>query len=185
MAPLLSLLADGEATAEDMASLRPHLRGSGACRATLREFRAAPKRVAALVPPMLLLGAGDSPSTLSRSLEPVLFWWHERAASLSLKVQQALEVATWPKTAAVAASTAALAGGGLATMSLKGSESGTRRAGEARQVTRDDSSQAAGSLRARGKGDGAREGEAGEAAARPRSGAGGQQTRQHPSPARE
>src|SRR4051794_17412400 len=50
LAPLLSALADGEASAEDMAALRPHLRGCLACRSTLREYRAAPARVAALAP---------------------------------------------------------------------------------------------------------------------------------------
>src|SRR5205823_1394422 len=43
MAPLLSRLVDGEASAEDMAAMRPHLRSCLACRATLREFRAAPR----------------------------------------------------------------------------------------------------------------------------------------------
>jgi RNA polymerase sigma factor (sigma-70 family) len=56
MQPLLSRLADGEATAEDMAAMRPHLRGCLACRATLREFRAAPVRVAAFAP--LLVAPG-------------------------------------------------------------------------------------------------------------------------------
>ena len=42
LAPHLSALADGEATAEDMKALRPHLRTCLACRAQLREFRAAP-----------------------------------------------------------------------------------------------------------------------------------------------
>jgi hypothetical protein len=56
MQPLLSRLADGEATAEDMAAMRPHLRSCLACRATLREFRAAPARVAAFAP--LLVAPG-------------------------------------------------------------------------------------------------------------------------------
>ena len=42
LAPLLSKLADGEAGAEDLAALRPHLRGCLTCRATLREYRGAP-----------------------------------------------------------------------------------------------------------------------------------------------
>jgi anti-sigma factor RsiW len=37
LAPLLSKLADGEAVAEDLAALRPHLRTCLACRARLRE----------------------------------------------------------------------------------------------------------------------------------------------------
>src|SRR5207302_5159374 len=50
MAPLLSALADGEAGADDLARLRPHLRGCLACRTRLREYRDAPSRVAALAP---------------------------------------------------------------------------------------------------------------------------------------
>jgi RNA polymerase sigma factor (sigma-70 family) len=56
LAPLLSRLVDGEATAEDMALLRPHLRGCLACRATLRDFREAPARVAAFAPLLAVPG---------------------------------------------------------------------------------------------------------------------------------
>src|SRR3954467_7426893 len=52
--PLVSALADGEASPEDLQTLRPHLKTCLACRARLREFRAAPKRVAALLPPVAL-----------------------------------------------------------------------------------------------------------------------------------
>ena len=48
--PLLSALADGEASAEDLALLRPHMRTCLSCRAALREFRATPGRVASVVP---------------------------------------------------------------------------------------------------------------------------------------
>jgi RNA polymerase sigma factor (sigma-70 family) len=50
MSPLLSRLVDGEATADDMRELRPHLRSCLACRATLRDYREAPARVAAFAP---------------------------------------------------------------------------------------------------------------------------------------
>ncbi len=56
LAPLLSRLVDGEASAEDMALLRPHLRGCLACRATLRNFREVPARAAAFAP--LLVAPG-------------------------------------------------------------------------------------------------------------------------------
>jgi anti-sigma factor RsiW len=52
--PLLSALADGEASAERLARLRPQMKTCLACRATLREFCAAPQRVAALAPPAAL-----------------------------------------------------------------------------------------------------------------------------------
>ena len=55
---LLSALADGEASAEQLATLRPHMRTCLSCRARLREFRAAPERVAALVPPAALVASG-------------------------------------------------------------------------------------------------------------------------------
>src|SRR4051812_20633523 len=58
LAPLLSALADGEATARDMAALRPHLRSCLSCRAALRDAREVPARVAALAPLGLLAGAG-------------------------------------------------------------------------------------------------------------------------------
>ena len=60
MAPLLSALADGEADAAALAALRPHLRTCLACRARLREFRAAPARVAALVPAAAVVGGGHA-----------------------------------------------------------------------------------------------------------------------------
>ena len=106
LAPLLSKLADGEATAEDMSALRPHLRTCLACRATLREYRRAPSRVAALVP----LVAG--PHLLGRMLY--------RLQSLLLRahdsVQHAADIAGAQKAVAVAAATAALASGGAATV---------------------------------------------------------------------
>ncbi|MDQ3644411.1 MAG: sigma-70 family RNA polymerase sigma factor, partial [Actinomycetota bacterium] len=58
LAPRLSALADGEGTASDLAAVRPHLKTCLACRARLREFRAVPSRVAALVPAGAIAGAG-------------------------------------------------------------------------------------------------------------------------------
>jgi hypothetical protein len=59
---LLSALADGEATPEQLATLRPHMRTCLSCGARLREFRSTPEGVAALLPPTLLVAAdGGSP----------------------------------------------------------------------------------------------------------------------------
>jgi RNA polymerase sigma factor (sigma-70 family) len=106
LAPLLSRLADGEAGAEDMAALRPHLRGCLTCRATLREYRGAPSRIAALVP--LLAG----PHLVGRALQ--------RLHALIVRGHDALvhaaDVASAQKLAAAAAATAAIAGGGVATV---------------------------------------------------------------------
>jgi RNA polymerase sigma factor (sigma-70 family) len=107
LAPLLSALADGEATAEDMAALRPHLRSCLSCRASLREHRQAPARVAALVPAGVF-GSGDA----ARSL---LGWLQERLVSIGVRAQNAFEMASAHKAAAVAAS-AAVAGSGVATV---------------------------------------------------------------------
>jgi hypothetical protein len=80
---------DGEATAADMAAMRPHLRSCLACRATLREFRAAPARVAAFAPLLV------TPSLLRR-------------------VGRLFEHLGLQKTAAVVAVAASVAGGGVA-----------------------------------------------------------------------
>jgi RNA polymerase sigma factor (sigma-70 family) len=54
MRPLLSAFCDGEASAEDTAEMREHLRACGQCRATLRAYRAAPAAAAALAPSLPL-----------------------------------------------------------------------------------------------------------------------------------
>ena len=105
LASQLSALADGEATAEDMKALRPHLKTCLACRAQLREFRAAPARVAALMPPAVVVAAGAS--GVGGSL---------RGGFESL-IGQGAELVGGSKVAAVAASAAIVAGGGAATVS--------------------------------------------------------------------
>ncbi|HXE44224.1 MAG TPA: sigma-70 family RNA polymerase sigma factor [Conexibacter sp.] len=113
--PLLSALADGEATAVALAELRPHLRSCPGCRATLRDFHAMPSRVAALVPPALVgLAATTSHHSLTDHATLALHALAERASMLVVRAQGMLEGAPAAKLAAVAASTAALAGGGVA-----------------------------------------------------------------------
>ncbi len=51
----LSAFCDGEASARDAGLLREHLRACAHCRATLREFRAAPPAAAALAPGLAAL----------------------------------------------------------------------------------------------------------------------------------
>jgi RNA polymerase sigma factor (sigma-70 family) len=149
--PLLSLLADGEATAAQLTELRPHLRACAGCRATLRAFHDAPRQVAALVPPALALATAahqaaplarhtqtllhallerttDAAARAQSACDPVLGRtaagaaraqdvYHSaigRAAVGVARVQSALDAVSGAKLAAVAASGAALAGGGLA-----------------------------------------------------------------------
>jgi RNA polymerase sigma factor (sigma-70 family) len=112
LAGALSALADGEATAEDLTRLRPHLKSCLACRTRLREFRAVPARVAALVPPAAL-AAGD-PGGLRGLVESLAGVAQHKAAAVSERTHAAVELASAQKLAAVAASAAALAGGGTA-----------------------------------------------------------------------
>jgi RNA polymerase sigma factor (sigma-70 family) len=111
--PLLSALADGEASAEQLAVLRPHMRTCLSCRARLREFRAAPDRVASVLPPTALVAA-DGGSPLRSLLESIVGAAQHKTAAMGDRLQAAAELATGQKVAAVAASAAALAGGGTA-----------------------------------------------------------------------
>jgi hypothetical protein len=116
--PLLSALVDGEATSEQLADLRPHLRNCGTCRATLRALHTTGTSLGALFPPTTVtLGATDlehAGSLLTRLYETVSMTIHERAASTVLRLHTAVETATAHKAAAIAASAVAVAGGGLA-----------------------------------------------------------------------
>jgi Putative zinc-finger len=107
--PLLSALADGEASPEQLAALRPHMRTCLSCRARLREFRATPE----LVPPAALVVA-DGGGPLRSLVESVVGAAQQQSAVLGDRFQAAAELATGQKLAAVAASAAALAGGGTA-----------------------------------------------------------------------
>ena len=115
-APTLSALADGEACAEDIAPVRRHMRTCLACRARLKEFRAAPARVAALVPPAALVAAagdgGGARGLLESTIQSLLVSSQHKAAVLGERMHSAVELATGQKLAAVAMSAAALAGGG-------------------------------------------------------------------------
>jgi RNA polymerase sigma factor (sigma-70 family) len=114
LAPALSALADGEASAEQLALLRPHMRSCLSCRAKLKAFREAPAKVASLVPPAALLGADPSAGPLRSLAESVLGAAQQKTAAWGERAHAAAELATGQKVAAVAASAAALAGGGTA-----------------------------------------------------------------------
>ena len=114
----LSVIADGEASPEDLVAVRPHLRNCPACRAALRDFRAAPSALAAVVPVgVLTLGAGSgprAPGALVRLYETVLGGASDRLLLSAQKLQAGLEVAASGKVAAVAMSVTALGGGAVA-----------------------------------------------------------------------
>jgi RNA polymerase sigma factor (sigma-70 family) len=133
LAPLLSALADGEASAEQLSVLRPHMRTCLACRAALKEFRAVPAKVAGLLPSAELAG-GDGRvrgfiesavanvhdrvqaafGTAQQKADTALGAVQHKTAALSERAHAAAELAVGQKLAAVAASAAALAGGGTA-----------------------------------------------------------------------
>jgi RNA polymerase sigma factor (sigma-70 family) len=132
LAPLLSALADGEASADELAVLRPHMKTCLACRAALKEFRTAPSKVAELVPPGVLGGEPRFRGAVGSALEGAQDKLHAAIGSLQQKAESALgaaqhksaafserahaaaELATGQKLAAMAASAAAIAGGGTA-----------------------------------------------------------------------
>jgi RNA polymerase sigma factor (sigma-70 family) len=140
LAPLLSGLADGEASARDMATLRPHLRTCLSCRAALRDAREVPARVAALAPIGLLAGARPPGSGFGAAIRSAGGWLNERLTALALRGQDVFETASSHKLAAAAASAAALGGGGIATVEVsaphgdEGDGHGARHALVARQA---------------------------------------------------
>jgi RNA polymerase sigma factor (sigma-70 family) len=110
--PLLSALADGEASAEDLARLRPHMQTCLSCRAALREFRTMPERVASVIPAGALAASDGGP--LRGFFEGIAGVAQHKTAAMGERLHAAAELATGQKLAAVAASAAALAGGGTA-----------------------------------------------------------------------
>ncbi|MEJ7825312.1 MAG: zf-HC2 domain-containing protein, partial [Solirubrobacteraceae bacterium] len=118
--PLLSAIVDGEATSEQLRDLRPHLRNCPGCRATLKSLRDSSLPIQALLPVPLV--AGDAATTdhlphlLMRLYESVAGGLHERAVHSFAKTQALVEASVAGKVAAVAASAAAVAGGGYASV---------------------------------------------------------------------
>lgn len=116
--PLLSAMADGEATSQQMLTLRPHLRSCLTCRAALRQYRSVPSRISTLAAPLAIASSEpDVPGALTRGYESVTMWFQDRGLLLGMKAQQAVEMASAGKLAAIAASTVAIGGGGIAAVS--------------------------------------------------------------------
>lgn len=113
-------MVDGEARPEQVLELRPHLRNCPGCRATLRALQDSSKPLAAVLPVALLVvdsGAGEYLSNLMMRLyEGIAGGLHERAINSFTKTQALVEASAAGKVAAVAASAAAVAGGGYASV---------------------------------------------------------------------
>jgi RNA polymerase sigma factor (sigma-70 family) len=112
--PLLSAVCDGHAAAPDERLVRAHLAGCPGCRAALREYRAAPTRLAELLPPAMVLPLLERTGMWTRIHDWFAVTAGERATAVGLKLQQSAEIVSAQKAAAVVASTAAIAGGGVA-----------------------------------------------------------------------
>src|SRR3954449_7672088 len=84
-APVLSAMVDGEASAEQLLQLRPHLRNCAGCRAALRELRGSNAPLAALFPVggVALMGDGDGPGGLDAAGEVLSRLWQSLWGDLS------------------------------------------------------------------------------------------------------
>lgn len=117
-APLLSALLDGEAKARDAQALRGHLRSCPGCRATLRALHEGGADVRVLFPVPLVIGEqvaerqDETAALVLRVYEAIVGGVHERATASVMRVQAFVEGASAAKVGAVAASAAAVAGGG-------------------------------------------------------------------------
>ncbi len=123
MRPLIwkVLASDTEAALE----LRPHLRHCVGCRMILRAYETAPRDVAALLPPALVLTGSSGASVVERA-EAWIQALADRVAVHLMGADRWTEVATAKKAVAVVAVTATTAGGGVAV------EQGIERARESR-----------------------------------------------------
>ncbi|MGI8945378.1 MAG: RNA polymerase sigma factor [Thermoleophilaceae bacterium] len=88
----LSALADGEATAADLTSLRPHLKTCLICRSRLREYRTVPARVAAVAAPAAIATSGSG-GPLRGMLESLLGAAQDKAAAFGERAHAAAELA--------------------------------------------------------------------------------------------
>ncbi len=119
--PVLCAMVDGEATPEQIAELRPHLRNCPGCRGRLKAMQGSCEPLAAVLPiPFAVIAtspSGESAANIMlRTYEALAGGLHERAVNGVTKAQAAIEAASAGKVAAVAASAAAVAGGGYASV---------------------------------------------------------------------
>jgi RNA polymerase sigma factor (sigma-70 family) len=118
LAPTLSAFVDGEADAAQTVELRAHLRQCLACRAAVRGLHDASRPLAVVFPAAGLVvgsvGAEHGSSFFFRVYETVAMHLHERTANSIMRAQAIVDTVSAGKMAAVAASAAAMAGGGFA-----------------------------------------------------------------------
>ena len=116
--PSLSALVDGEASVEELLELRPHLKRCGSCRASVRELHRTSVPLTVVFPVGVVLLASDHAEPAShvflKIYETTSTWLSERAASSFVRGQLFVEAVAGSavKSTAVAASAAAVAGGG-------------------------------------------------------------------------
>ncbi|MBI4897456.1 MAG: sigma-70 family RNA polymerase sigma factor [Actinobacteria bacterium] len=118
----LSLMADGMLESSLRREVKGHLRGCVACRATLREYRLAPNRVAVAMP-LAILSSGAAGGTGSRfasaarqaaeNIQTACSSLLDRIGGIAT-IHQGLETAAVKKAVAVAAVSASLVAGGVA-----------------------------------------------------------------------
>jgi RNA polymerase sigma factor (sigma-70 family) len=121
-APVVSAMVDGEASAEQLVALRPHLRNCAACRAVVRELRGSNAPLAALFPVGALGALGDHDGgALDAAGDLLSRLWHslwgdlsDRAATAAFRAHSVAQAVLPGKSVAIFASVAALAGGGVA-----------------------------------------------------------------------
>lgn len=136
--PIISAMVDGEATAEQLVDLRPHLRNCPGCRATLSALQDSSRSLTAVLPvPLAIVSAdaGDHISNLlTRVYEMVAGGIHDRALTSFTKVQAVVETTAAGKAAAIAGAAAAVAGGGYATVERATLDGRADRVAETRRV---------------------------------------------------
>src|SRR4051795_4228821 len=120
-APVISAMVDGEASAEQLVALRPHLRNCAACRAMVRELRGSNAPLAALFPVGALGALGDHGGGLDAAGDLLSRLWHslwgdlsDRAATAAFRAQSVAQAVLPGKSVALFASMAALGGRGVA-----------------------------------------------------------------------
>ncbi len=113
--PELSRLADGAVDPKSRLELRKHLKHCGCCRATVREFRAAPRRVAAAFP--IGMAALDRSrelfGRLGDSLGSAFVGMQQRMTGMSTGTHSGMEMAFAKKAALVTITSATIVTGGV------------------------------------------------------------------------